>query len=88
MEIPLNYVGDALIQIVRIHSQCYSNHTLTDLSKKEPIVRKVSNYGTNKTFLQLLNVNLQIIYCNNEKIYESINMDLNYVFLIKVIKLI
>jgi hypothetical protein len=87
MEIPVNYMGNALIQITRIYTACYDDETLHKLSQKDTIVRKVSNYGSDKIFLQLTNVILQIVYCEDEKIYESINMNLDHVYLIKVIKL-
>lgn len=87
MEIPVNYKGNALIQILRIYEGYYTNDALNELLNKKPIIREVISYGSNKIFLQLTNVNLEIVYCENEQIYESINMDLNYVFLIKVIKL-
>ncbi len=87
MEIPVNYRGNALIQITRIYSSWYDNNTLNELAQKEPIVREVSNYGSDRIFLQLAHVTLQIVYCKDEQIYESINMNLDYVYLIKVIKL-
>jgi hypothetical protein len=87
MEIPVNYEGNALMQIIRIYEPYYTNDTLNELSNKKTIIRKVSNYGFDNVFLQLQNVNLHIAYCKNEQIYESINMDLDYVYLIKIIKL-
>lgn len=87
MEIPVNYKGNVLIKILRIYEGYYTNDALNELLDKKPIIREVTSYGPNKIFLQLTNVNLEIVYCENEQIYESINMDLNYVFLVKVIKL-
>lgn len=91
MEIPINYKGNVQIQVICIYNSFHTNNALNELSNKESIIREVTNYGSiygqNKTFLYLSNVCLEIIFDKHNKIYESVNIDLNHIYLIKVIKL-
>lgn len=84
--IPKNYEGNVMIKILRVYDDIYSNNEFIDLENKTPIIRKAVNYGT-KTFIHLNNISLEVVYCPDNKVYESVN-PIEGIYLVKVLSLI
>jgi hypothetical protein len=86
MKIPNKYDNKVLIKLLKIHSDYYTSDILKLLNFKEPIVLPVINYD-NRTFLCLNNKFQEIVYCNDDKIYRSIN-NIYCIYLVKILDLI
>jgi hypothetical protein len=73
------------IKIIKIFTSYYTDYDLHILDKKKPIYVEIIKYPNNRTFVNLPYKSLEIVYCDDCDLYESIDSNED-VHLIKIIK--